>query len=117
APRELLLELQPVRERRAPHRLQPAEGRRGRIEAGRGRAHDRGRREEREIVHDHADHPPPASRERRYIRVASSGRLSRSSTIPRPYSARVLRGSSSTARSYAASAPSSSSTWLSASPR
>src|SRR2546422_3605927 len=80
AHRELLLELQPVRERRAAHRLQPADGRRGRIEAGRGPAHDRGRREEREIVHHHADHPPPASPERRYIRVASSGRLSRSST-------------------------------------
>ena len=39
-------------------RLQPADGRRGRIEAGRGRAHDRGSREEREIVHDHADHLP-----------------------------------------------------------
>src|SRR6266487_6519705 len=103
--RELLLELQPARERRASHRLQPADGRRGRIETGRGRAHDRRRREEREIVHDHADHPPPASRERRYIRVASSGRLSRSSTIPRPYSALAFRGSSSTARSKAARAP------------
>src|SRR2546430_11254406 len=96
----------------ASHRPEPADGRGGRSETGRGGRHDRHRCEEREIVHDHTDHLPVTSRERRYICVASSGRLSRSSTIPRPYSARVLRGSSSTARSYAASAPSSSSTWL-----
>src|SRR5256884_4043735 len=88
----------------------------GGIETGRGGADDRVGREEREIVHDHANHLPAASRERRYIRVASSGRRSRSSTMPSPYSAFALRGSSSIARSYAARAPGRSSTLFKASP-
>src|SRR5207302_9964799 len=79
AHRELLLELQPARERRAAHRLQPADGPRGRIEAGPGRAHDRGRRAEPETVHYHADPPPPASRQRPYTRLASSVPLPRTS--------------------------------------
>src|SRR2546422_3731614 len=83
----------------AAHLLEPAHHGCRRVEAGRGGADERVGSEEREIVHDHADHLPAASRERRYIRVASSGRLRRSSTMPRPYNALTLRGSSSTARS------------------
>src|SRR2546422_8171607 len=76
-----------------------------RVEAGRGGADERVGSEEREIVHDHADHLPAASRERRYIPVASSGRLKRASTMPRPYNALTFAGSSSTARLQAARGP------------
>ena len=63
-----------------------------------------------EIVHNYSNHLPVISRERRYMTVASSGRFSRSSTLPMPYSALGLAGCSSTAFSYAASAPFRSST-------
>src|ERR1051325_5759075 len=98
-PRELLLgrrrprALAPARRREPPHR------RGGRVETGSGGTDDRVGGAEREVVHDHANHRAAASRERRYMRVASAGRFRRSSTIPRRWSARALRGSSSTARS------------------
>ena len=88
-----------------------------RIETSRGGTDDSISSERREIVHDYANHLPVISRERRYIAVASSGRFNRSSTLPMPYSAFGFAGCSSTAFSYAASAPVRSSMWLSASPR
>jgi len=99
ADRQLLLDPEMAGELRPTHLLESPYHRRRGIESGRRGADDRVGSEEREIVHDHTDHLPAASRERRYIRVASSGWLSRSSTMPRPYSAFGLRGSSSTARS------------------
>lgn len=96
---QVLLETQAIQELRSTDPLEPPDRWSRGVEAGCRGPDDRVGLQEREIVHDHADHLPGASRERRYICVASSGRMSRSSTIPRPYSARRWDGSSATARS------------------
>src|SRR6266700_3856258 len=89
--------------------FQAAQRRGGGVESSCGGADDCISGERREIVHDYANHLPVISRERRYIAVASSGRFNRSSTLPIPYSAFGFAGCSSTARSYASSAPARSS--------
>ena len=84
AHREILLELELAEEFGSPSTLEAAHGGCRRVEPGGGGADDRVGLQEREIVHGHADHLLAASRERRYMWVASSGRFNRSSTIPSP---------------------------------
>src|SRR5207245_2239978 len=92
--REILVYLQPAHELLPAHLLQAAHHGRRRVEARGGGADDGVGGEKRQIVHDHTDHLPAASRERRYICVASAGRFSRSSTMPQPYGPFASPGSS-----------------------
>src|SRR5205814_7522995 len=102
---QFLVKTKGVDEAGPAHLLEAADrGRRG-IEPARDRADDRIRSEEREVVYHDVNHRLAASRARRYMRVASSGRRSRSSTTPRACKVRECAGCSSTARPNAASAP------------
>ena len=114
--RKRLLEAELGGERGARGGLQTAEQGSGRTEVRVHRADERRTLEEREIVDADFDHFRCASRARWYAAVASSGRPSRSSTMPIPFKARQFVGSSRTAVSYASRASSNRSVWLNASP-
>ncbi len=58
--------------------VEAPQGRSQGLESGRCRAGHRVRRDGREVARDDVDHRRPTSRERRYMRAASSGRPSRS---------------------------------------
>src|SRR6185503_3807211 len=108
--RELAIQPDAILEFLAADDFQTAQRGGRRVETSGGGTDESVSSERCEIVHNYSNHLPVISRERRYMAVASSGRLSRSSTLPMPYSALGLAGCSSTAFSYAASAPFRSST-------